>query len=284
MPEPTIRAEHWLSMDDGASLRVLEFGEPSAPPLIFVAGWLSLPRGWTEVIAEVCRDYRLFYLETREKASSRLRAEHAADFSVERLRLDLVNAVAALVPAGQHFRMAGSSLGATVILEYLAAGCRPPDSAVLIAPNREYRYPAWFRIALPYLPVAIYPVLREVIKFYLRRFRLDPQQDPEQYAKYAATLDCADPHKLKPNAISLMHYQLPALGNVNTPILILGGAADKLHGLDDLRWMAEQMPQARLLPMASNKATHSAQAGMTMRRFFAQGFSQLTPQLDEAQR
>ncbi len=273
---PTPRDTRWVTMDDGAELRVLEYGPAHGPRLVFLPGWLSIPRNWNEVLSVLVADYCVLYCESREKASARLDPAELRDFSVPRLTADLATLVDVLVGENTPYDLAGSSLGATVILEYLASGRRAPQRCALIAPNREFRFPRWLQLVIPLLPLWIYPAFRAYIKFHLRHFRLDPAREPEQYAKYCETVDLADPAKLKPNAISLMRYQLtPAVRGIGTETLILGGAADRLHGLEGLQALTDEIPGARLLAMASNKATHSRKAGLLMLDFLRGGFPAL---------
>jgi hypothetical protein len=111
--------------------------------------------------------------------------------------------------------------------------------------------------------------LKAIAKWYLRNFRLDPVKEPEQYEKYASTIDAADPYKLKPNAMAMLDYQVwDRLAAVKEEVLIVGASSDKLHGLDNLIRMAQLMPKATLVSMESNKITHSEEAGRLLGGYF----------------
>lgn len=264
----TTCTERYLRMSDGVELRVFEFlssgDAPHKPVVVFVAGWLSAMDGWQGFLSSLTPHYRVVYMETREKGSSRMPSSPPkTDFSTQRLYQDVQEVVAQTVPEGRRFVLAGSSLGATTIVEYLLSECPAPTESVLIAPNPEFKFP-WIAYVFVWLfPTwAYHHIVKPYIKWHLRKFRLDVEKEPEQVAKYDGTLDAADPAKLKRNAKALLGYEAwDRLPKITTPTLIVGAESDKLHGLENLQRMAELMPAAELIALASNKETHSEKAG-----------------------
>lgn len=264
--------KRYLEMSDGVELLLLEFNPPTAtqrPAILFVAGWISQINGWTGVLKALTATYRVHYLETREKSSSRMPDVSLAAFNMHRMRDDLAEVIKQTYKKNEYF-LAGSSLGASAIVEYLLMHRLPPKATVLIAPNPELKLPKFLMYGLvSWFPPSLYAPIKAIAKWYLRRFRLDLSKEPEQYQKYAATLDAADPHKLKPIAMALLDYQLwDRLAAVKNEVLIVGASSDKLHGLDNLSKMAALMSAASLVSMESNKATHSEAAGRLLGGYF----------------
>jgi homoserine acetyltransferase len=125
-----------------------------------------------------------------------------------------------------------------------------------------FRFPKVLGSIIPALPPALYTVVKPVIKWYLRNFRLDKQKEPEQVKKYENTLDAADPYKLKPNALAIRNYAIwDKLPHIKTPIVIIGAKSDTLHGTEYLEKMLELLPRAGYRELASNKETHSGTCG-----------------------
>ena len=265
-------SERYLTVSDKMSLRLIEFRplpteDSTRPWLLFLPGWLSQPGNWGEFLSEITPHYRVLYLESREKRSSVPPMVDKVEYSVTRMLADVQEAVELLIPTGQTWLLAGSSLGSSVALEYLAAGKRCPIEAVLIAPNLHFALPTWSRSIFRWFPARLYPTLAAVIKAYIRWFKVDMQREPEQYQKYADTVDAADPRKLRPNALSLFDYDgWPAAKALATPTTLIGGKSDGMHGLDELRQITELNSHCTLVEMDSNKATHSAAAGLLLRR------------------
>ncbi|HNU90456.1 MAG TPA: hypothetical protein PKO25_01110 [Spirochaetota bacterium] len=258
--------EYHFAVSDGVALKIIDFipkrDNDRRPVILFVAGWISAISGWTGVIKTLSAEYRTIYLETREKRSSIVPRNRRVGFAMDRLAADIREAVEKLVPGRREFVMAGSSLGASAILEYLAQPGRKPLCAILVGPNAEFRFPRFLGYVIPAFPPSFYLVLKPVVKWYLRNFRLDKKNEQEQVKKYESTLDAADPYKLKYNAIAIRNYSIwHVLPEVKTPVLIIGAALDKLHGNEALNKMVGLLPRAGYRELASNKETHSEKAG-----------------------
>lgn len=258
-------AEGRATMSDGVTLRLLNFepaGPARAPLVIFVAGWLSSVEDWRPVLDVLTSCHRVLYVETREKTSAWLPAGRRCDFSMERLRRDLAEVLEARVPAGSPFCLMGSSLGSTVILEYLSRVERRPHLTLLVAPTITFRLPSWVRITGGYLPISFVSALKPVAKWYLRHLRLDPAREPEQAAGVARNIDRAEPGRLRAIAMALDAYAgWDMLARVSAPVIVVAGATDRLHDLDTVRKIVSMMPDARLHMMASNRETHSPVMG-----------------------
>jgi pimeloyl-ACP methyl ester carboxylesterase len=248
------------------ALKIIDFipkrDNDKRPVILFVAGWISAISGWRGVLRVISSEYRTIYLETREKQSSIVPGNRKVSFAMDRLSADIRDAIEKLIPPRRTFIMAGSSLGATAILEYLAGEGRKPLCAVLVGPNAEFRFPRFLGRVIPAFPPSFYLILKPVVKWYLRNFRLDKKNELEQVKKYEATLDAADPYKLKYNAIAIRNYSIwHVIPAVSTPVLVVGAALDKLHGNEALKKMVEMLPRSSYRELASNKETHSEKAG-----------------------
>lgn len=258
--------EGYFSTSDGVSLRTVTFtppaGTPQRPPVVFLPGWISAIEGWSDVLEVLTAEHPVLYVETREKASARLPERRGLDFSMDRLCADLDELVADRLAPDEPFCFFGSSLGSTLILEYLGRGGRRPLLAVLVAPNLVFRLPRWVVIAARTLPASAFTLLRPIMKWYLCSFMLDAEREPEQAERYRRNLDTAEPWRLRANALELKDYSAwERLPRVRAPVLIVAGASDSLHHLDDMRKMVSVMPDARLEVLESNREAHSERMG-----------------------
>lgn len=290
--------ERQLTLSDGVRLKLIDFiptaanssvnplnplnpSNPSNPmdskdtrPLLFVAGWISLIDGWKDFLPVFTANRRVVYVETREKQSAELPSDRPATkqpairFDMDRMVQDLQEVVADQGWEEQDYDLVGSSLGATAIAEYLAEtnpAVIKPHRAALIAPNADFPFPKWSLPIMRYAPLGLWAVLKPVAKWYLRNFRVE---EPEQAAKYEKTLDSADIHRLKRNAITLIDYKIwPKLPLVTTPTLVIGASADKLHGLENIQRMGQEIPNGTTETLSSNKATHSAECAVLIQSY-----------------
>ena len=97
--------------------------------------------GWKGVLKVLTESYRIIYLETREKQSSIVADVKKVSFSMERLKLDIGEIIEKVILSSEKFIIAGSSLGASAIIEYCGSGGRKPLSAILISPKAEFGFP-----------------------------------------------------------------------------------------------------------------------------------------------
>jgi pimeloyl-ACP methyl ester carboxylesterase len=273
--------EDYVEVSDGVALKVIDFlpecDGPERPAVVFVAGWISLISGWQDVLKQLIPRYRTIYIETREKVSARL-PEGSADFSVARMSLDIHEILNQSVSLKRPFCFVGSSLGATVVLDYLSQNLRQPSHAILIGPNAEFSFPVWSLPLIRLLPAFLYAAVKPGLKWYLRNIRLDKHRESEQVKKYEGTIDAAEPRRFKANAWALRNYKLwDKLPEVKAPVLIIGARSDILHGMDIMKRMVALMPCATLEIMESNRETHSEKAGnlivkqIALREYSSQG-------------
>ena len=252
--------EGMVEITDGVSLRLITFKpakDKKHPPVLFVAGWISLIVGWREVLREMTKDFTVYYIETREKISSKLRGK--LEQSVDAIRRDLVALVSYLGLESKKYILFGSSLGGTAIIDCCRHLTVEPKCLVLIEPNAAFRVPRTWKIIVNSFYPGLFKILKPTVKWYLRTFRLNVEADPAQYTKYCNALDAADPWKLKRAVKSLWGYEVwNILKDIHIPTLILSASEDKLHEPESLNKMADIMPNAELLDMGTNKNTHSA--------------------------
>jgi len=258
--------EYMVEVSDGVSLKVIDFTprsvSPEKPVILFVAGWISLISGWKGVLKVLTAKHRILYLETREKQSSIVANVKKVSFSMERLQLDIGEVIEKAIPPSEKFIIAGSSLGASAIIEYCGTEGRKPLSAILISPKAEFGFPKILELIVPAIHPSLAFLIIPVIKWYLRNFRLDKKNSREQIEKYENTLDCANPYKLKANALALRNYALlNRVNNINVRCLIISATTDILHGTDEIKQIMNIIPDSTYVEMESNMETHSEKAG-----------------------
>jgi len=269
-PPDTVVGEKFFRTSDDVELKIFDFTPKGCKTgdsiLVFVAGWISQISGWKDVLKELTPVYRTLYIETREKISARLPDRKGLDFSIERMALDIDEILQKEIAKDQIFYFAGSSMGATAIMDYLALGKKQPKESYLISPVCKFNIPKWALALVKVSHPSFYSAIKPVAKWYLRNFRLDRQKEPEQVAKYEGTIDAAEPKRLKATTLAVSRYSLwEKLPRLKSPVCIIGAHSDTLHGVDKLRQMTAKIPSATLKLMQSNKETHSERAGIFIR-------------------
>jgi pimeloyl-ACP methyl ester carboxylesterase len=253
------------------SLRVITFTpatKSNQPKIVFVAGWVSLIKGWKEVLQEMTGEFEVYYIETREKISSQVKGK--VEYSVEAIGKDIVYIIGHLGLKSNEYVLFGSSLGATTIIDcYRFLPCHPL-CLILIGPNAVFRVPqGWLAFVKIFYP-PLYFSFRPVVKWYLKTFRLDVESDYEQYEKYCDALDAGDPWKLKKAVLTLSKYEIwDFLADIKSPALIVGASKDKLHEPENLKKIVSLLPNAEYIDLETNKQTHSRAMVHKMRNYLA---------------
>jgi pimeloyl-ACP methyl ester carboxylesterase len=251
--------ETYIEVTKGVSLRTVFFSpvevNKSLPAVVFVAGWISHISSWQRVLRQMTRTYRVVYVETREKISSRVTGK--AEFGVEAIGQDLIRLIPLLDLKDKPYILVGSSLGATAILEACRRHNLKPLGLILVGPNAVFRVPWLGKVVIILLYPGLYLLFKPFVKWYLRTFRMDVESDRAQYEKYCRALDAADPWKLKRAIRLLWSYQVwDYLEEIGLPALIFGASKDSLHEPDNLKRMATIMPKAEYVDLETNHRTH----------------------------
>jgi pimeloyl-ACP methyl ester carboxylesterase len=269
-PGATCRDER-IEVAPQVTLRVVSFSparKPAAPPVVFVAGWITQIGAWKEVLREMTADFTVHYLETREKISAEVRGRAA--YGVENIAGDVVHLIDQLGLAPGGYVLCGSSLGATAILESYRSLARKPACLVLIAPNAAFRAPLLWKVVITLFYPGLYALIRPAVKWYLRRFRLNVEADRAQYEKYSRALDAADPWRLKKAVTKVWSYEVwRILNTIDCPTLIVNASKDKLHEPETMKRLAAAIAQATEIDLETNARTHSKDVVRAIRAYVA---------------
>lgn len=109
---------------DGGEIRCFHHAPANpegARPVLFISGWGTIPEGFSDFFNAVAGRIECFYLETREKNSSRIQRS-GTDFSMDQQARDIQKAVQHLGLADRDFVMIGTCWGSTMIAHGLARG------------------------------------------------------------------------------------------------------------------------------------------------------------------
>jgi pimeloyl-ACP methyl ester carboxylesterase len=266
-------SEDRVEVEEGVRLRYYRW-EPrpqnGAAPVFFIAGWISLVTGWRALLRELARTRPVVYLETREKPSAEIPVGFlkASSFTIQRLADDLVSAAKTLGLDNESTVLFGSSMGSNAILEALKGSRLPARAAFLVGPNAEFYFPAWGKVAVRVVPAWLIERLKGFVIWYLRKFRVDSDSDPEQMARYERTVSAADALRLKLSARAVQGYSaLPGLETITTPVAVAFANSDKLHDERKVRRMVDAMPRGTAVSCPSNTYMHDADVARDIERF-----------------
>lgn len=266
--------ERRLTVEEGVSLRLYDWRPETgngADPILFVAGWISLVTGWVPLLEKLVRTRRVYYLETREKESAEISRNlmRSSSFLVPRLAEDIVAVSNLLQLDHERTVLFGSSMGSNAILEALKGDRLKVKAAFVVGPNAEFHFPWWGR-PLVHLPPWVYSAAKPFVLWYLRTFRVNTREDPEQMARYVRTIRAADPERIMLSARAVIDYDaMPGLDTISSPVAIAYAANDTLHGEEEVQRIVGAIPQGVAVKCPSNTYMHTAAVVSDLDRFLA---------------
>ena len=253
---------------EGAELRVLHFPsrDPSARrPVVMIPGFGATPEGFQDFYAALENRAELFYLETREKSSSRITARRA-EMSVSRSARDVQQALSFLgLDGGRDFVLVAACWGSTIVLQGLIEGCLVAPTVVAADPMHTLWFPRWLlRYVSPVLPAPALLALRPIIA----RSLLGDMQEPTQKQRAYAFAWSADPWKWKKTAQAAWDFELYGrLSRIQREVFVLNGTRDKIHDQRHYPRMAREMPRGRFIYIPADERDRERLFGIAALEF-----------------
>jgi pimeloyl-ACP methyl ester carboxylesterase len=245
--EPGVAEERYIPVGD-AEIRVLHIRAPRAQasrPIVLLPGWGATPEGFQDFYAVVHGKAELFYLETREKASSRI-LHPRADMSVSRSARDIQAALEALGLAGRRdFVLLAACWSGAIILRGLLEGSLEAPTIIVADPMHTLWFPRWvLRYISPLLPLPAVRMLRPI----LLHGMLGDMKEPAQKRRLFQFVHSADPWKWKKAAEAAREFELfGTLDGVQKEVFVLNGTRDKVHDQRHYPRIARELPAGRFL-------------------------------------
>ena len=160
-------------------------------------------------------------------------------------------------------------MGSNAILEALKGRRLTARAAFVIGPNAEFHFPWWGR-PLVHLPPSVYSAAKPFVLWYLRTFRVNAREDPDQMARYVRTIRAADPRRIMLSARAVLDYQaMPGLDTVAAPVAVAFAASDTLHSGEEVQRMVDAMPNGVAVSCPSNTYMHTAAVATDIERYLA---------------
>ncbi len=265
--EPGEGEEIWVPVE-GAEIRVLHC-VPSHPvasrPIVFVPGWGVIPAGFQDFYQSVRGKAELYYVETREKGSSRIHGRKP-DMSPDRSARDIGAVLEALGLRGRRdFVLAGACWGSTLVLHGLREGVLDAPTILAADPMHTLWFPKWLlRYVAPLAPSFLLGALRWLIVFAL----IGDMEERTQKGRDYAFARAADPWRWKRTAQAAKDLELfRALGAVRQEVFVLNGTNDKVHDQTHFPRIANEIPRGRFLYMPTDESNRERCMGAAALEF-----------------
>ncbi len=256
----------WVPVD-GAELRVIHV-RPAAGgrraggrrggtrgaavrPIVFVPGWGTTPESFEDFFAAVHGRAELYFVETREKSSSRI-TDRRVSMGPEQSSRDIARVLRAIgLGGGRDYVLTATCWGATLVLLGMGGGWIEAPTALLADPMHTL----WFsRFVLRWIsPLVPWPTLY-LLRPFMAKAMLGDIQEPTMRRRAMSFVYGADLWKWKRSAEEARELELYGnLGAVRQEVLVLNGTRDKVHDPVHYPRIASEIPRGRFLFMPAEE-------------------------------
>ncbi len=247
--------EEYYKVEDGY-IRVFHHTPPRPStyrPVVFIPGWGTIPEGFRDFFDVVNRRIECYYVETREKNSSRLDRRRAL-MGMDQLARDVRTVLTQSEVAGTgDFVLMGTCWGSTILAHGLARGFLSAPTVVLFDPMYRLWFPKYLlKWIVPLVPLWAWHIIRPIGK----RIALGGMKEPTQRRRAEMFVDSADLWKWKHTALQVqnidLYQEMPLIGQ---EVFVMNGVKDKIHDQNHYPKLAQLIPKGRFfyLPVAEHQ-------------------------------
>lgn len=267
--DPRYTEELYLPVDDG-EIRVLHHRPPEAAsvrPILFIPGWGTVLEGFRGFFNLADERAECYYLETREKNSSRLDRKRAR-LDMDSKARDIARAIEQLgLGRGRDFLLVGTCWGSAVIAHGLIEGILSAPTVLLFDPMHSLWFPKWIlRYVAPITPILFWRMIRPLAK----RIALAGMNEVSQRRRAELFIDGAEIWKWKRCAQAVWDFKLYGrLGRVEQEVLIFNGVKDKIHEQEHYPRLTAELPKGRFFHLPVDEAEREELIALTALEFAA---------------
>jgi len=247
-----------VKINADVSLRVVTF-TPSVndnlPPIVLIPGLAGVIDSFKDLLVELTSTHTVYYVETREKGSAKITSP--VGFTVADIAADIPVAIQALGLADKDYIMICYSLAASGTAVLLANKMLKPKLAVLVQPSASFPWPRWL-LGLTWVGVPLYGVIKPFVKWYMRNFTIDINDDREIYEINCRNLDQANPKRLAATVRAMARFSIwEYLPKVEANCLVIGASKDSFHSHNEALNISKAIRGCRYIDLFDSRRSHS---------------------------
>ena len=233
---------------EGGEIRVFHY-KPEKPitkrPFIYVPGFFCPTQIWKDIHIANHNRTEYYYIESREKKSSKIKRGRKANFTIDQLARDLQKVIKFLEIDKTKYLILGASYGAAMILQGLIKNYFNPDLSVLYDPLVRWDYAKFLTYVVnPITP----PFVLGIIRMILAHIFLPDPKNVTQKEKILMYIKEAEPWKFRKSTIHIRDFNIvDDLPKIKNNVIVCHGPADNLHKSEEYFHYAKSIPNCKLL-------------------------------------
>jgi hypothetical protein len=257
----------YIPVDDG-EIRVIHVNPKnkiSKRPLVFVPGWGVIPRNFNDFYEVLHEKIEFFYIETREKKTSRIK-RFKAKLTMNQKAKDVGDALNFLGLNGEKdFVLMGPCWGGAVILQGLMDKSIKAPTILAVDPMHRLWYPQWMLDYVgPLLPVWLLYLMKPLLKW----LKLRNMKEKVQKQRAEDLIKEAVMWKWKRAGFQCRHFELYGnLHKIDEEVFVFNATNDLIHDKRDYPKIAKEIPKGRFIYMETDESYRERMMGILGREF-----------------
>ncbi|MBN1331072.1 MAG: hypothetical protein JXA54_16485 [Candidatus Heimdallarchaeota archaeon] len=251
---------------DGGEIRVIHV-KPEKPknkqPIIHLPGWGVTPMGFNVLYEVLHEDYEFYYIETREKGSSRIK-KRKANMTILQKAKDVQKVLDYLGLSDKDFVLFSPCWGATIAIEGIKENILVIPRLVTFDPMHKLWFNKFLIQISPIVPSFIVAIIKPILMFFafFRMKEKNQLKRNKQFVKNAVIW------KWKRAAYKAKDLELyGTLSSINNEILVFNGTTDKVHEQSDYPKLAKELPKGRFFFMKTDESNRERLQAIVMKEF-----------------
>lgn len=247
---------------DGGEIRIFHIKPDkveSKRPIVFIPGWGGLKEEFHDYYKSLHDRTELYYVETREKNSSRLHSKNAK-MDMSQKAKDIKEVIKYLELEDVDFVLHGTCWGSSIMLQGLLDGTLNSPTILTHDPMHTLWFPKWIlRYIAPILPAFVVRLLKPFLKW----MQLKGMEEEVQRQRAEVFIKHADIKKWRKTAIAVKDFEL--FGNISgikEPVVVTNGTTDKVHDQIDYPKIAKELPNGRFIYMETDESQREKLIGL----------------------
>ncbi|MFW9922189.1 MAG: hypothetical protein ACFFDW_02760 [Candidatus Thorarchaeota archaeon] len=234
-------------------------------PILFIPGYVAAPSTWVDFHKPQHDLGEYYYLETREKNSSRIKKSRKVRMDLKQSAKDIKSVIEFLGLDRKDYVLFGSSYGGGIIFEALIKQYINPPTVLLFDPIAYWIYTTPFtNFILAFIP----PFILNSIRFFIAKLYLAGMKNQAQKRRMMAFVKGIEPWKFRKCTLQNRKLNIVEdLKEITSETIICHGPLDKYHPRMAYYNYAKSIPKGRLIFMFTEDEERELLAGVIATEF-----------------
>lgn len=242
--EEPISKIHWVPVV-GGEIRVVHT-KPKNPvglrPVVFISGWQTMPYQFADLYNILHERVEIYFIETREKASSKIR-RRKADLSLSQKAKDIQAVLEFFKLQGKDFVLFGTCWGSAIIYQGLLDGILKAPTIATFSPMHKLWFNKFFlKFFIPLMPSFVIHILMKTLAHVI----FIGEKAKTQKNRMQLTMKEGVAWKWKKAGVAAGKFELfGKLSSIDEEVLVISGTHDRVHKTYDYPRFVKELPNGR---------------------------------------